>query len=236
MAYAPFSFTSLETCPYSLRAYGIRPFLFLPDVALPYYMGLHKARTPRTKSEFAAVALRAEQTTLATGDRILGVDPGTAVTGWGLLELTRKGVMFINAGVIRTKPSDPHESRLLQLSQGLQTVIAEYSPNVAAVEEPFFGENARSALILGQARGALLLTIAQANVPVFSYSPREVKQSATGSGSATKEQVSFMMGRILNLPDTTRTPNPETRAPFPLDATDALAIAFCHSLHNRTHP
>lgn len=175
-------------------------------------------------------------TSLMTGDRILGIDPGTAVTGWGVIEITQRGVKFIRAGVVRTKSSDSHESRLLVLSQGIKVVIDEFTPKVASVEEPFFGENARSALILGQARGALLLTIAQANVPVFSYSPREVKQSATGSGSATKEQVAFMMGRILNLPDTTRTPNPVSRAPFPLDATDALAIAFCHSLHNRIHP
>ena len=194
-------------------------------------MGLHKSRTPRTKSEIESAQIRVEQTKLSPGDRILGIDPGTAVTGWGIVELTRKGVQFVNAGVVRTKASDPHESRLLQLSTGIHQVIVEYQPKVAAVEEPFFGENARSALILGQARGALLLTIAQSSIPVFSYSPREVKLAATGSGSATKDQVSFMMNRILGLISSPQHPAPKT--PFPLDATDALAIAFCHSLHKR---
>ena len=155
----------------------------------------------------------------------MGVDPGTAVTGWGVLRLTTKGARFIGAGVVRTKPADPFESRLLQLSTGLIEVINQYPCAVAAVEEPFFGENAKSALILGQARGALLLTLAQHGLAVTSYSPREVKRAAVGNGNAIKEQVAFMIARILNIPTDTKA--------FPTDATDALAIALCHALRCR---
>ncbi len=164
---------------------------------------------------------------VAPNSLILGVDPGTAVTGWGIVQLTTRGARFVGAGVIRTKSADPLESRLLTLSEGLQIILDTHQPVIAAVEEPFFGENARSALVLGQARGALLLTLARKGLPVSSYSPREVKRAAVGNGAATKEQVAFMIGRILGL-----SPTPDGK-PFPNDATDALAIALCHALRCR---
>ncbi|MCX7834818.1 MAG: crossover junction endodeoxyribonuclease RuvC [bacterium] len=164
---------------------------------------------------------------LPEGTLLLGIDPGTAVTGWAIVEFTLRGAKFIAAGAIRTSTQDEFSVRLVKLSEQLNKVLDQYHPSASAIEEPFFGENAQSALTLGQARGALLLTIAQKGIPVFSYSPKEVKRSVVGTGSATKQQVAFMVKRLLQVSEAITLSN---------DATDALAVAYCHSLRCRLDP
>ena len=174
---------------------------------------------------------------LNDGDSIIGVDPGTAASGWGIVQFTLRGPRYHDAGVVRTASNEPLERRLLALYNGLSEVISRYRPVVAAVETPFFGVNANSALTLGHARGALLLAIAQAGIPVVAYSPREVKMAVVGGGGASKQQVAFMVSRILERPSfpTTETSRPALLSTLPADAADALAIALCHCLRYRRY-
>lgn len=164
---------------------------------------------------------------IPTGTVLMGIDPGTAATGWAVLQFTQRGATFRNAGTIRTKPTDEFALRLLSLAKTLAGIIDEYQPHSVAIEEPFFGKNAQSALTLGQARGALVLTVAQKEKFVFSYSPSEIKRAVVGNGNATKEQVSFMVRRLMVIPEEFN---------LSTDATDALAIAYCHSLRCRLLP
>lgn len=187
----------------------------------------------RRKLPFIALTEKSQTTVphggflLKEGTILMGIDPGTAVTGWAILEFTHRGAKFIEAGTIRTNAKDEFPIRLKNLADGIALIIEKYHPTVSALEEPYFGENAQAALTLGQARGALILTIAQNGIPVFSYTPKEVKRAVVGNGSATKEQVAFMVRRLLNLVEPTELPN---------DATDALAVAYCHSLRCRLIP
>ncbi len=152
---------------------------------------------------------------------ILGVDPGTHRTGWGVVE--RKGARLhgIAAGVIKAKESDPLEARLYTIHTQLEAVIAEHKPAAMAVED-VFSKHVRSALVLGQARGVVLLAPARAGLPVFEYAARLVKKSVTGVGQADKRQIGMMVGRLLPGVDATA------------DAADALAVAICHAHHRAT--
>ena len=149
---------------------------------------------------------------------VLGLDPGLASTGYGLVRGDGQELELITYGVIRTPPTERIEERLVLLRQQLSEVIAAYRPDVAAVEEVFFGANARTALAVGQARGVLLLTLAEAGLPIAEYTPPQVKQSVTGYGRAEKSQVQRMVATLLGLNDT----------PRPDDAADALAVSICH--------
>ena len=149
---------------------------------------------------------------------VLGLDPGLASTGYGLVRGDGQDLEMIAYGVIRTPATKRIEERLVLLHRELTEIIAAYRPGVAAVEEVFFGANARTALAVGQARGVLLLTLAEAGLQVAEYTPLQVKQSVTGYGRAEKSQVQQMVAVLLGLDDT----------PRPDDAADALAIAICH--------
>jgi crossover junction endodeoxyribonuclease RuvC len=156
--------------------------------------------------------------------QVLGIDPGTAVTGYGVLEQVENGVVRLTeCGVIRTSPRSPLASRLREIFEGVTELLERHSPGAVAVEGVFFGKNARSAMVLGHARGAILLAAALRNLDVAEYSPAEVKSAIVGTGSATKHQIGFMTQKLLRL----REP------PRPADAADGVAVALCHCFRSR---
>lgn len=151
---------------------------------------------------------------------ILGVDPGSHRTGYGLIETAGSRLRLHDAGTVVTRSADPLASRLRLLHEALLAVMDAGRPDVVAVEDVFIARNPRSSLILGQARGAILLAASLRDIEVAEYAPREVKLALTGNGAATKEQVGFMVVRLLGLP----------KPPESNDTSDALGIALCHAL------
>lgn len=147
----------------------------------------------------------------------LGIDPGTAICGYGLVEMKGSKLKAIDYGVIETSPKFSLEKRLQMVFNGVDKVIKEYKPDLMGVEQLFFNKNVRTAMAVGQARGVILLAGVQNDIPLLEYTPLQVKQSVVGYGKATKEQVIYMTQRLLNLP----------QKPHPDDAADALAIAIC---------
>ncbi len=152
----------------------------------------------------------------------LGIDPGTATTGYGLVRETQQGQLeAVKYGVILTPAKELPEKRLLSLYQQLKALILLHHPDSAAVEKLFFQRNVSTAISVGQARGVILLSLAEAGVAVTEYNPLDVKQAVAGYGGAEKGQVQQMVKALLSLED----------IPRPDDAADALAIAICH-LHS----
>ena len=150
---------------------------------------------------------------------VLGVDPGLQTTGWGVLR--EAGSDFTaTCGVVRPRRDDPTAARLRTITEGLLEVIDRFHPEIVAVERPFLKDNVRAALALGQAQAAALLAAAWRGLPVVEYAPREVKQSVTGDGGVEKSAMAEALRRQLGL----------AVAPAPIDAADALAVAFCHWL------
>lgn len=154
---------------------------------------------------------------------ILGIDPGSRVTGYGVIESIRGRQRYVASGNIRL-PNSSLSARLEVLYQNLQGLIAEYTPASVGVEQVFVGKSAGSALKLGHARGIALLVPQLAKIPVYEYSARTVKQAVTGTGAADKEQVQSMVVRLLSL-------NSKPSS----DAADALAVALCHSYSVKLH-
>ena len=152
----------------------------------------------------------------------IGIDPGTAITGYGLVREQADGSLeVVDYGVIQTSPGHAMPDRLVQLYQQLKQIINLHSPQSGAVEKLFFARNVRTALSVGQARGIALLALAESGVVVAEYSPNEIKQAVAGYGGAEKRQVQMMVQALLNLQE----------VPQPDDAADALAVAICH-LHS----
>ena len=149
---------------------------------------------------------------------VLGLDPGLATTGYGVIEGDGRELRHIAHGVIRTAAKQPMAQRLIDLHQKLGELIGQFHPDAAAVEDLFFATNARTAMSVGQARGVLLLTLAQAGLPVFEYTPLQIKQAVTGYGQADKNQVQQMVRILLHLEE----------LPRPDDAADALAVSICY--------
>jgi len=154
--------------------------------------------------------------------RILGVDPGSRLTGYGLVEATGAEVRFLDCGLIHAG-SDDFALRLKRIFDGLGRIIAEHAPDELAIEKVFVHRNVTSALKLGQARGAALLAAATRELAVFEYSPNEVKQAVTGRGHAGKEQIQHMIRVLLKLKEAPAT-----------DAADALSVAVCHAHVSQT--
>lgn len=150
---------------------------------------------------------------------ILGIDPGFAITGYGVLDYSGNKFKLIDVGVITTEAGLELSDRLLVLNNGLDALIAKYQPEAMAVEELFFNTNVKTAIKVGHGRGVALLAAAKAGIRVFEYTPLQVKQSVVGYGRAKKEQVQQMVKVLLNL----------EKIPKPDDAADALAIAICHA-------
>ena len=149
--------------------------------------------------------------------RVLGIDPGTATMGWGVIDHGGSKVSMVEYGAIITPPDLGDHARLKMLYDGLLDLCSKFSPDAAAVEKLYFGQNSRTAMVVGQARGIVLLVLAQQSLPYAEMSPAEVKQAVTGYGRADKRQVQLMIQRLLGLKD----------YPRPDDAADALAIAIC---------
>lgn len=151
--------------------------------------------------------------------RIIGVDPGTLVTGYGVIDCEGGKLTLVEYDVIRTKPTMSLPLRLRAIHTKLLEAIDRTAPDEFAIESAFYSKNVQSTLKLGHARGVSILAAVLREIPTAEYSPREVKQAVTGTGGATKEQVEYMVMSMLKI---------EERHAF-LDATDALAIAICHS-------
>jgi len=149
---------------------------------------------------------------------VLGIDPGLATTGYGLVHKTQDGLQAVAYGVVTTPAKQPLPDRLQQLYRELSALIKDHRPDESAVEELFFSRNARTAMIVGQARGVVLLALADANLAVAEYTPLAIKQAISGFGGADKRQIQTMVKMLLNL----------EHIPRPDDAADALAVAVCH--------
>ncbi len=148
---------------------------------------------------------------------ILGIDPGSHVCGYGILQLENNRIVAAGCDVIKIDSTLDLAERLSVIYSEIDQIIGEYKPDIAAVETIFYGKNIKSAFTLGHARGAILLALAQRKIKIVEYSPREVKKSVVGNGNASKEQVEYMVKKILKIDI-----KPETQ-----DATDALANALC---------
>jgi crossover junction endodeoxyribonuclease RuvC len=153
--------------------------------------------------------------------KVLGIDPGLANTGYGVI--ARRGGRFValDGGVVQTSSSSTPELRLAALFGDIEALLAQHEPDAVALEDLYFGANARSAFAVGQARGVVLLAAGRRGLPCSSYTPQQVKQAVCGSGRAAKDQVARMVCTLLGLPD----------EPLPDHATDALAVGLCHANH-----
>jgi len=150
--------------------------------------------------------------------RVLGIDPGVAVMGYGVVERAGGKLKLVTYGVIRTPADETQARRLMALRAGLVEITREHAPDVVTVERLFFTTNVKTAMAVGQASGVALATAAEAGLEVTDYTPNEVKQSVVGYGSATKSQVQSMVAALLGLDE----------PPRPPDAADACALAICH--------
>ena len=151
--------------------------------------------------------------------RILGIDPGVATIGFGLVEADRGRQRLLQFGVITTPPGIPLSSRLWQISQDMSSLLTQLRPDEAAVEELFFSKNITTGIAVAHGRGVLLLELEKAGIPVYEYTPMQVKQAVVGYGKAEKRQVMLMTARLLKMKE----------IPRPDDAADALALALCHA-------
>ncbi len=154
-----------------------------------------------------------------TTELILGIDPGTAITGYGVVaKESGGGVSLVECGVVRTSSGEVLAIRIREIYEAVTTLITRHTPSVVVVEDVFQGKNVQSALKLGHARGAILLAAALGDIPIAEYSPREIKKAVVGNGNATKDQVGFMVQQQLRL----------KAPPSPADAADGVAAALCH--------
>lgn len=155
------------------------------------------------------------------GMRVLGIDPGSQITGWGLVEGDGPHYQVVEYGAIRLATSQKFSSRLLTVCDGIEAIIARYNPDVCAIEDGFLATNVTVTLKLGQVRGVTMLAAERAGLEILEYSPRLVKQTVVGFGNAEKHQVQEMVRVLLSL----------NILPEPQDAADALAVAICHFHH-----
>ncbi|MEZ4799403.1 MAG: crossover junction endodeoxyribonuclease RuvC [Flavobacteriales bacterium] len=156
----------------------------------------------------------------ATERIILGIDPGTSVLGYGLIKAEGKKMSLIAMGVVRLDKIDDHHLKLQKIFERCIELIDGFHPDELAIEAPFFGKNVQSMLKLGRAQGVAIAAALSRKIPVMEYAPRKIKQSITGNGAASKEQVAAMLQQTLRIPD--------KDMPEKLDATDGLAAAVCH--------
>jgi crossover junction endodeoxyribonuclease RuvC len=153
--------------------------------------------------------------------RVLGIDPGSETTGWGVVEGEARGYRAVDFGTVQASPRERFAARLLKISDGVEELLARFRPDVCAVEEMFFAANVKTALKLGQVRGVILVAAERARIEIAEYAPRLVKQTVVGYGAAEKHQVQEMVRVLLSLKE----------IPQPHDASDALALAICHFHH-----
>lgn len=151
---------------------------------------------------------------------IFGVDPGTLLTGYGIINSKGKEIFHIKSGVIKTNPKDDLSSKLKHIYSILNDEVLRYKPDVFCIETAFYGKNVQSAMKIGYVRGVAMLVASMNNVLCVEYSPREIKKAVVGRGAASKEQVQFMIKNLLSL----------DKEKFKFDETDALAVSVCHSI------
>jgi crossover junction endodeoxyribonuclease RuvC len=149
---------------------------------------------------------------------IIGIDPGTTIMGYGVIMVKDKKITLLTMGVLKLHQLSEHEDKLKRIFERTVSLIDEFHPDELAIEAPFFGKNVQSMLKLGRAQGVAMAAALSRTVPIFEYSPRKIKQSITGKGNASKEQVAMMLQTLLQFSQT----------PQYLDATDGLAAAVCH--------
>lgn len=154
--------------------------------------------------------------------RILGIDPGSRITGYGVVDITPSGVRYVASGCIRIQ-AEEFPARLKQIFDGVSEIIALYQPRQMAIEQVFMHKNADSALKLGQARGAAICATLNQDLPVYEYAARQVKQALVGKGNADKQQVQHMVKILLSI-----------QGEMQIDASDALAISLCHHHYQQT--
>lgn len=150
--------------------------------------------------------------------RILGIDPGTNILGYGVIEIKNRQYSLVEMNVLRLSQTDDHYQKLKHIFNEIKKIIRTFAPDEVAIEAPFFGKNVQSMLKLGRAQGVAITAVMVEGLDVFEYSPRKIKQSVTGKGNASKEQVSAMLSTLLKV---------DTKYVL-LDATDAVAAALCH--------
>jgi len=150
----------------------------------------------------------------------MGIDPGTQVMGYGILKVINNKPQMMAVGVLKMSTKDDHYLRLAQIYERIITLIEEYLPDEMAIEAPFYGKNVQSMLKLGRAQGVAMAAAISRDVPICEYAPLKIKMSITGSGRASKQQVSYMLQKILKIP--------ADSMPKQLDASDGLAAALCH--------
>ena len=155
--------------------------------------------------------------------RVIGVDPGLTITGFGILDYKGGQIRTVAFGTIKPPVKESLPNRVEYLNTHMTELLEKFEPNAFAIEDTFFSQNVKSALLLGQARGVLLLAAASKGIPSMDYAPRKVKQSVVGNGAADKTQVQYMVQQILKMDE----------PPKPLDVSDALAIGLCHINHNK---
>src|SRR2546423_6843327 len=153
--------------------------------------------------------------------RVLGIDPGSETTGWGVIEGDARRYRLVEFGTVKASARERFAARLLKISVGVESLVEKFQPDVCAVEEAFFAVNAKTALKLGQVRGVVLLAAERAGVEIAEYAPRLVKATVVGYGAAEKQQVQEMVRVLLKLRE----------APTPFDASDALGVAITHMHH-----
>lgn len=149
---------------------------------------------------------------------ILGIDPGTSIFGYGVIQVVKKEIKLLSLGSVMLSKYDNHQLKLKYIFERVTYLVNEYKPDVCAIEAPFFGKNVQSMLKLGRAQGVSMAAVLIRDIPVIEYSPKKIKQSITGNGNASKEQVAAMLQTICKFKD----------MPKNLDATDGLAAAVCH--------
>ncbi len=150
--------------------------------------------------------------------RVLSIDPGLVITGFSIIDSNKNKICLRAYGTIKPKSKDSLANRLNHLYEEITKILNQFVPNILAIEDAFYSNNVKSAMKLGQARGSIILAASQFNIPVEEFAPRKVKMSVCGNGAASKEQVSYMVTKILNL----KTP------PKPLDISDAMAVGICY--------
>ena len=161
---------------------------------------------------------------MQTDKIILGIDPGTTIMGYGIINVTKKNIELIQMGVLHLSKLKNHELKLKRIFERTLQLVDEYKPDELAIEAPFFGKNVQSMLKLGRAQGVAMSAALYRNIPIFEYAPKKIKMAITGKGAASKEQVAAMLKSILKIQD----------MPKELDASDGLAAAVCHHFQKNT--
>jgi crossover junction endodeoxyribonuclease RuvC len=156
--------------------------------------------------------------------KLIGIDTALRCTGYGVIEVQGKDIVALDCGVIKNSRTDSHSNCLRRISGGVRELVRSFEPDIASIEGGFYMKNAKTAMVLGMARGTVISILAEHDVPIYEYAPRKTKQVVVGSGGASKEQVATYMKQMLHLADDA----------IPDDATDALSLAVCHALLMQT--